>query len=366
MDSLLIVDDEKGNIDALHRLLRNDYEIKSTTSPFDALKLIQAEEFTVIVSDQRMPKMTGVDLLEKAKHVSPNSTRILLTGYTDMDAVIEAINRGHIYRYIAKPWEPDELKAVLRQACEANHLRVELSEKNRALEDSNEELRAALDQLRVLDRAKARFLSLISHELNTPLTVLNAFIPLLEEQVDSIPGDLKKAVSSLGAASDRLTVIVQDVLTYVKIEANPEYQSQEVDLTKITQKIIAGFGKNKIGSFQFQGPSKAIIQGDPEKLRIALGCLLADVASRSFEGEGVRVKLEEADASWVYSVFVKGEPLSEEALKPLETGASEMHHTQRLGMSLAICRIVIEAHQGTMQIVPAGEQGNLIRISLPE
>ena len=110
MDPVLIVDDEKDNLEALQRLLRNQYAVTTTNSPFEALKLIQKSEFNVIISDQRMPEMTGVELLEKIKNVRPATTRVLLTGYTDVASVIGAINRGNIYRYVAKPWDPEDLK----------------------------------------------------------------------------------------------------------------------------------------------------------------------------------------------------------------------------------------------------------------
>lgn len=175
MDPILIIDDERDNLEALKRMLRGQYDVSTTESPFDALRLIQSKLFHVIVSDQRMPEMTGVEFLEKAKKLSPLSTRILLTGYTDIESVIESINRGQIYRYVSKPWEPDELRMTLRQANEAFILK-------KALQDKNESLEKALGELTLLDKAKARFLSLVSHELNTPLTVLNSFIELLSEQ----------------------------------------------------------------------------------------------------------------------------------------------------------------------------------------
>ncbi|MFM8314103.1 MAG: response regulator, partial [Deltaproteobacteria bacterium] len=123
LDPILLVDDEKDNLQALQRLLRGLFQVTLTTSPLEALKLISTQKFHVIVSDQRMPDMTGVELLEKAKKLCPQATRVLLTGYTDIESVIDAINRGHIYRYIAKPWDPEDLKLTLKQANEAYRLR---------------------------------------------------------------------------------------------------------------------------------------------------------------------------------------------------------------------------------------------------
>ena len=190
MDPILLVDDEKDNLQAIQRLLRGEYDVAVTTSPLEALKMVKERVFHVIISDQRMPGMSGVELLEKVKKLSALSTRILLTGYTDIESVIDAINRGHIYRYIAKPWDPEELKLTIRQANEAFTLRKEVDEKNTALEKTNRELEETLTELTLLDKAKARFLSLVSHELNTPLTVLNSFMSLLSQSQSELSGDL--------------------------------------------------------------------------------------------------------------------------------------------------------------------------------
>ena len=125
MKKILIVDDEKDNLEALKRMLRGQYDVTIAESPFDALKLLQSQLFHVIISDQRMPEMTGVEFLEKARKLTPLSTRILLTGYTDIESVIDSINRGQIYRYVSKPWEPEEFRMTLRQANEAFRLKKE-------------------------------------------------------------------------------------------------------------------------------------------------------------------------------------------------------------------------------------------------
>ncbi len=237
-DPILIVDDEQDNLDALRRLLRNHFAVTVANSPLDALKLVQREPFHVIISDQRMPEMTGVEFLEKVKTLRPNCTRILLTGYTDVDSVIGAINRGNIYRYItSKPWDPEDLRLTLRQANEAYLMKVALQEKNEELSRKNTELNKALSELQVLDKAKARFLSLVSHELNTPLTVIHAFVSLLMERKSSLDREMEKAVSSLSQASVRFGDIVGEVLTYVKLEAGSPFIAREVNLLDMANSL---------------------------------------------------------------------------------------------------------------------------------
>src|ERR1700722_15081081 len=116
--TILVVDDEKDIIDSIERQFRKKYRILKTTSGIEALRLMQKETVHLILSDQRMPEMTGVQLFERAQKIQPDAIRILLTGYTDVESVIAAINTGHIYRYVTKPWDPTELDINVRKALE--------------------------------------------------------------------------------------------------------------------------------------------------------------------------------------------------------------------------------------------------------
>lgn len=366
LDPILVVDDEKDNLEALQRLLRNQYAVTITTSPFEALKLMQKQAFHVIVSDQRMPEMTGVELLEKAKNVAPAATRILLTGYTDIESVIGAINRGNIYRYVAKPWDPEDLKLTLRQANDAYQLRRELDMKNEELAKSNQELQRALDEVRLLDRAKARFLQLVSHELNTPLTVLSGFVSLLSDKQNAFPKELEKAVAALAGASGRFTEIVGDVLMYVKLESGSQFHPRDFDLLAEAQLLKAGMkdalAKKKI-ALAIEGTA-APVKCDPEKMRAALKRLIDDALLRSPDGQEIKVAVSRADGKAVLTVSRKGETVSPEAFLPLEASGEEMHHGRNLGLGLAICRLIVQGHGGAMAL-DSTAKGTTITMTLP-
>ena len=115
---ILVVDDEPEILQSLRGLLRLEFEVHTAQNGFEALKILQRQPIHVVMSDQRMPEMTGVQFLSQVQGENPEAMRIVFTGYADIKAVIDAINQGHIFRYITKPWEPDELRAVLHQACE--------------------------------------------------------------------------------------------------------------------------------------------------------------------------------------------------------------------------------------------------------
>ena len=115
---LLFVDDEERIVSLLRTIFRQNYEVHVATSADEALKIISAMHIHVIVSDQRMPGMLGIELLSKVRLLSPNTMRILLTGYSDLAAIVGSVNDGEVFRYINKPWDHTEIKEIIAQAAE--------------------------------------------------------------------------------------------------------------------------------------------------------------------------------------------------------------------------------------------------------
>ncbi|MDX2231031.1 MAG: response regulator [Leptolyngbyaceae cyanobacterium bins.349] len=120
---MLVVDDEPDNLDLLYRTFRRDFQVLKAESGVHALEVLAAEgEVAVIISDQRMPEMKGTEFLSRTVPQFPDTMRIILTGFTDVEDLVEAINSGQVYKYITKPWNPDELKAVVQRAAETYEL----------------------------------------------------------------------------------------------------------------------------------------------------------------------------------------------------------------------------------------------------
>ncbi len=115
--SILLVDDEERILRTLTMLLKMQYQVFSTTDGHEALKILKQEKIHVLISDQRMPLMAGTELLRQAKSLSPQTMRILLTGYADVDAAVDSVNEGEIFRYINKPWGPKELRDTIADAA---------------------------------------------------------------------------------------------------------------------------------------------------------------------------------------------------------------------------------------------------------
>ena len=218
--TLLVVDDERDMLRSVHDLLRIDYRVVTYQRGAEALEFLRsAESVHVILSDQRMPEMTGVEVLRQAKAIRPETTRLLFTAYTDIHTVIDAINQGHVFRYLAKPCDPDVLAAVVRQAVEHHNLIVE---KNRLLA----ELQETNARLIEANRLKGAFIEVASHELNTPVTVVLGMIELWKmSQGQSASPTERQWVDRIGAAAGRLARTVERMLKLVR---NREF-SQSLD-----------------------------------------------------------------------------------------------------------------------------------------
>jgi len=115
--TLLVVDDEQGVCDSVHDLLRREFRVLKAKSGAEGMKLLKENEVHIIMTDQRMPQLTGVEFLNKIRLGHPQAVRMLFTGYADIDAIIAAINHGHIYKFLRKPWQPEELEEAVREAA---------------------------------------------------------------------------------------------------------------------------------------------------------------------------------------------------------------------------------------------------------
>ena len=120
--SILVIDDEPDVVESVRDLLRLDYRVLGATRAREGIGILAQEAIDVVMTDQRMPEMTGVELLHHVRETHPDAIRLLFTGYADIRAVIDAINRGSVYRYITKPWDPDELQSIIRDAVERHDL----------------------------------------------------------------------------------------------------------------------------------------------------------------------------------------------------------------------------------------------------
>lgn len=236
---ILVVDDEPDNLDLLYRTFRRDFNVLKADSGINALEVLAAEgEVAVIISDQRMPEMKGTEFLSKTVPQFPDTVRIILTGFTDIEDLVEAINAGQVYKYITKPWDPGELKAVVQRAAETYDL----------LKQRTEELRRANAQMALLTVLVQ--VTQASHSLEASLTPIakvfsdsfaaeNCILQLLEEKtLVATQGSYSRAgtvknwldtdpLTSEAIANDKLQVAL-NVAKEPKLDGVSHYQDTGV------------------------------------------------------------------------------------------------------------------------------------------
>lgn len=347
---IICVDDEVDNLDALERIFRKNYQVFKAISAKDATFILKSHpEVSVIISDQRMPGISGVEFLEATVETHPESTRILLTGYTDIESVITAINKGQIFRYITKPWDTADLVNTVDRAYEKFQLRQELRKKNEDLQD-------ALQELQALDKTKSQFMILINHELKTPLTAIISFAALLKET--ALSEEQRLFVDRINKSSEKLKSIVDDVLLVVK---------GEMSLIKVTKERITSefFFRNWTPDFTTSTKSKNqhfncqlkldVFNSDTTLLKTVINRALHNATKFGTAGSEIKMTVFENARNQVQiDIFNEGphinESLIEKIYKPFTLDENVMNHSVGMGLGLTICQTLTRAMQGQMTI----------------
>lgn len=146
---LLVVDDEPDICDSIRDLLRRRYRVLTAQGADEGYRLLQSHEVHMVMTDQRMPRVTGVELLTRVRAQYPRAVRMLFTGYADVDSVIAAINHGHVYRFLKKPWDPAELEAAVDDAAAEHDRLVAQATEAARLRDEVADLRQRVSSLEV-------------------------------------------------------------------------------------------------------------------------------------------------------------------------------------------------------------------------
>lgn len=185
---ILFVDDEENIINALRRaLFDSDYDVHSVLSGPDGLKLLDQQEFAVIISDYRMPEMNGAEFLRLAHEKAPDTTRILLTGYGNMDVVQDAVNKGHIYSFLQKPWEDSNLLMILQQGVEYYEMKQEKTQLLQQIHEQNEQLQEYNERLEEKLDARTKQVRKTNQELKQKILELEARDRVLQFMLEVHP-----------------------------------------------------------------------------------------------------------------------------------------------------------------------------------
>jgi signal transduction histidine kinase len=366
---VLFVDDEIANLIVCEEACADSFSVVTARGAKEALEVMKREEVAVIVADQRMPGMTGVELLERIRKEYPETSRLLITAYVDMPATVDAINRGHVRRYIRKPWDPDELKATIRDAFDV----YEMGKKLRLLE------RRLTNTERIY--ALGVIAASVGHELRNPISGILAGLEASNiELADLDKNHARPEAVRMGAANlrDALADVaesaarVRDIIQGIELSARVQTELKVVDLADVIRlalKLV--YQELRRTASLTLDVSPARVSGTKTKLGQVVLNLLVNAVHAVGDGKpsdqkiAVRLMTRESWVTLEVSDSGPGVPERdrERIFDPFFTTKAEAG----TGMGLAISRAIAQELGGTLVVDRDPELGGaLFRLRLPQ
>jgi signal transduction histidine kinase len=380
--TLLVVDDEADIVRSVQDLLRREWKVIGTTRAAEALEIVQREAVHVIMSDQRMPGMTGVEFLSRVRGDHPDAIRLLFTGYADIHAVIDAINQGNVYRYITKPWDPDELQAILRQAAERYDMIVEQKRLSAELAARNAELGAANAELQKSSELKTAFIQVASHELRTPVAILTGLSKLSLSAAD-LPTPTRDVLTRLDRASQRLNALVDQIIAMMSAEKYDQTLKREpVDVAALLAEAaddVRPFVELRKQALKENWPADlGTARLDRAMIRDCLNHLLLNAIKFTPDGGTIDLAARprpEGDIELRVTDSGDGMPpeVAAHLFEPFFTGFDVSRHSsgkfeygrKGLGLGLSVVRAFVTAHGGRVDARTELARGSTFTIVLP-
>jgi signal transduction histidine kinase len=372
---ILAVDDEKENLSLIQRIFRAKYEVHTVLTAGDAIDVLEKSPVDLILCDQRMPGRTGVDLLEEVRERWPRVTRILVTAYADIDAAVAAINRGEVRRYISKPWDNEELEAIVAQELRFRDLQEENERLARDLEKQNRQLIEANQALESLDRMKSKLLANVSHELKTPLITIKGYTEMLESgRAGEVPKKGKEFVAGIRRGTERLESLIGNLLQGARMASESDTLVLTViDLVAWTRTAVRGLrtmAEEKGVSVKVTAPRKVKVTADASSIDRILENLLSNAIKFNVRGGEVRVEVKREGSFAEVIVTDTGIGIPKAARDRIferffQADKSQTHRYGGTGIGLSIVKEVVDRHGGRVEVDSEPGKGSTFRVLLP-
>jgi signal transduction histidine kinase len=381
--TLLVVDDEIDVLESLRHLFHRSYRVLTASGGAQAISILEKEEVHLILSDQRMPGMSGDVLLSHARRIQPDAIRMLFTGYADIQAVINAVNEGNIFRYILKPWDATELEGILRQAIDHYELLAERKRLIAQLQTANLRLTKANEELAEAGQLKSAFIEVASHEFNTPITLVMGLSELLRLMNPNRNEQERTLIERISASARQLAKLVTNTLTMMRADDfRRTLQRKPTDLAALLRENVdqvAPFLRVRNLNLDLDlADDLGTFEVDPDKLSAAVVNLLTNAIKFTPDGGQIALtaRLLTPDQAEI-QISDRGIGLQPRALaylfQPFFTQFDSSRHSsgdfgfnkRGLGLGLSIVKQFVELHGGRVSAESVVDEGTRVTIRLP-
>jgi signal transduction histidine kinase len=358
--TVLYVDDDPANLAVFQAMFRGEFEVRTCSSGAEALRILDGGEIDVLLSDQRMPGMTGVELLSIARDRYPDVARLLVTAYSDLGEAVEAINRGQIRRYLSKPWSKLDVIAALRDAIDARQTRIKIRELERRLVET--------ERVYALGVVAAS----VAHELRNPLTSLVGMLELASMIVDRmgrVPDvevkQLETFISEARASARQLVDITEAISL-----SSRKREDKAADLNEVVRLTLIAVGSLKErATIRFEPRPLPLVRGSPTKLgqvalNLIVNALQATPASSPDRSNAVAIELEPRGDRVVMHVIDNGVGIAPEARERLFDPFFTTKADGGTGLGLAISRQIVEEIGGRITVESEPGRGSRFSVEL--
>lgn len=374
--TIIVVEDEEGVRATLSGILEDTgYRVIGVGTKEKAAEVIQQSPFDIIITDIRLPDVGGMEILELAKELNPDSAVIMMTGYASVETAVDAVNQG-AYAYFVKPVNPDELKTTIANALRQQRLAQENKRLVESLQCSNKLLFEANEESKKATQAKSEFMANMSHELRTPLNVIIGFSELM---LDEVPGKInveqRQSLNDILSSGKHLLGLINDVLDLSKIESGKmELKLRHFSLPavieslrRIMMPVLAP--KNQTLEINLEEGLNNVY-ADRDKIRQVLLNILSNATKFSPDGGRLKVEATRDDKWYMVSVIDSGIGIrcedQERIFEPFcQLDNAMTRENGGTGLGLTIARQIIERHGGRIWMESEYKTGSRFTFTLP-
>jgi signal transduction histidine kinase len=367
---ILFVDDEKLACEVFKAQFSDQFTIYTATSGMEALEIVDHQEIAVVISDQRMPEMTGNVLLARVREAKPDTVRMIITAYADIEAAIDAINNGEVYRYVGKPYDETELRNILQQGIERYFL---IKERERLTAEKIESMRkiARANRLSAVGTLAAG----VAHEINNPLVAISTFMQMAPERRTTDDKEFWSDLYQIAIREvNRIRDLVAELLAFSKFTGEGGLALTDVRVNDLAQemvKFIEPEARKKNVKIKTElKTTLPAVQWDPDRIKQVLLNLLLNALQATDQGGTITVRSEFIEES-PKDRFVRlevadtGAGIPSENLEKLFSPFFTTKGREGSGLGLMTCHHIIDQHRGSIDVESQLGVGTTFQLNLP-